>query len=216
MTRVLAIDTSQQWCSVAVSNDGKVLAHQSEYMPSGQTEALLSRIQDTLAQAETELSQIDVITTITGPGSFTGLRISLATAQGLGLALDKPVIGINTFNAYASCIQSSKNILVVIDSQKQDIYCQLLSSNGAPSPKDVAIHPSQIAEYVGDDAFILTGTGIDKVLPYINHLDYELCELNPDNVCQNLSLWKNNSSDLGSDEAHYLKDPLPTKSVKTL
>src|SRR5258707_858559 len=127
MTTTLAFDTSQQWCSIAVSQNGRLLSHHSEYFPSGHSNILLPQIIKALEQASLKMGDIDLIATITGPGSFTGLRVSIAAAQGLSLALSKPVVGIDIFMAYASCLKTVKNILVVIDSQKQDVYCQLFS-----------------------------------------------------------------------------------------
>lgn len=216
MTTTLAFDTSQQWCSVAVSQDGKLLAHHSRHIPSGHSEILLPQIINTLEEASLGINDVDLIAAITGPGSFTGLRVSIAAAQGLSLALSKPVIGIDIFMAYASCIKTEKNILVVIDSQKQDIYCQLFSSRGIPIKEPQALDPSEIAPYAGGGAFALTGTATEKVKNILNN--YELLELTSDEIIKNISLIAHKHEHATSMTIHpfYLKEAITGKTTKAL
>jgi tRNA threonylcarbamoyladenosine biosynthesis protein TsaB len=216
MTRVLAIDTSQQWCSVALSQDGSVIAHHSEYMPSGHSDVLAPRIQKLLQEVQLEPKDMDMIATIIGPGSFTGLRVSLATAQGMGLALSIPVMGFDTFSAYGACIQSHKNILVVIDSQKQDIYCQLFSPQHKALKDACSLDPSQIASYIRDESFILTGTGLSKITPYIKGA-FDVVNVSTDDICQKISLMAY-ATDLRTQkltQPFYLKDAIAQKPPKT-
>lgn len=218
MTRTLAFDTSQQWCSVAVSINGTVRAHSSELVPEGHTQLLLPKILNTLQQADVDIKNIDLISTITGPGSFTGLRVSIATAQGLGLALSKPVIGIDTFTAYANCISTQTNILVVIDSQKQDVYCQLFSPQQTPLKEAIAIDPSQITSYAGQESFTLTGTAATKVSPFLDEkgLIYDMHHITADEICQNLSL-KTHTPEYATStiiQPFYLKEAMARKPAK--
>ena len=99
---VLAFDTSAAHCAVAVQRGDTVLASQHEAMARGQAERLVPMIKATLGDASIALSDVDRIGVGTGPGNFTGLRIAVATARGLALALGVPAIGVTAFDAIES------------------------------------------------------------------------------------------------------------------
>lgn len=187
MTTVLALDTSQDWCSTAISKNGVVIAHTSTQMQAGHSQALVPSIIKTAADAQINLSDLDMIITITGPGSFTGLRISIATAQGLGLALNIPVMGINSFKAYANCVESNCNILIAIESQKQDIYCQLFNSRKEAIKPAVALNPTDIMEYTQNSDFVLAGSATDKITPHLIDKP-SIFEISHEYLCKKLSL----------------------------
>lgn len=211
MTSILALDTSQQWSSISISKDGVLLAHNSELVPSGHSQVLMPNLLNVLKEANITFNEIDVIRTIIGPGSFTGLRVCIAAAQGMGMALNKPVTGIDTFTAYASCVRADSNILVVIDSQKQDIYCQLFSKDRKPLKEAIATCPSELAKYAGEEPFVLTGTGSAQASSYLGP-QCRLLEITPDQICQNLSLMEM----VDGDETHpfYMKEAIVQKTTK--
>ena len=99
---ILSLDTAGQSCAVCVWRDGVVLAIREERMARGQDARLVPLLLEVMAAAGVAFPQLDRIAVTRGPGSFTGLRIGLATARGLGLAADKPVIGIDRFSIHAA------------------------------------------------------------------------------------------------------------------
>lgn len=100
-------------------------------MPRGQDARLLPLIQETLATTQLDFAALDRIAVMRGPGSFTGLRIGLATARGLGLALEKPVIGVNRFLIYQYALRSAHDLLAVIDSKRDELFCHYFPAQGA-------------------------------------------------------------------------------------
>ncbi|MBP6985620.1 MAG: tRNA (adenosine(37)-N6)-threonylcarbamoyltransferase complex dimerization subunit type 1 TsaB [Alphaproteobacteria bacterium] len=189
MTSILAFDTSQQYTAIALSQQGVVIDHSCQHMPSGHSDYLLPAIMDMLTKHHLTLKDIDRIVTIVGPGSFTGLRVCMAAAQGMGVALKKDIIGITSLQAFAYCIETSRKILVVIDSQKQDIYCQFFSADQQALSEPMAIHPDEFPHLPFDD-FILTGTATQKAHSLFlgtNKL-YDVQEVSIDQMCQKLSL----------------------------
>lgn len=98
---ILAVETSLASCSVALSGDGGVLAHESVPMQRGQAEHLAPMVRAVLARAGVEFNALERIAVTTGPGSFTGLRVGLAFARGMALALGIPVIGLSTLEVLA-------------------------------------------------------------------------------------------------------------------
>lgn len=118
--KILAIETSTEFCSVALDLDGITTNNE---VAAGQrhSELLLSMIQTLLADAELSLQQIDGIAFGAGPGSFTGLRIACGVAQGLAFAADLPVVAISTMEALAEKIGQPK-VIVALDARMGEIY----------------------------------------------------------------------------------------------
>ena len=216
MTRVLAFDTSTPWCNVCVSHNQAILAQASQYLPQAHSRDLVPMIQKVLTEANLSFKEIDKLATILGPGSFTGLRVGLATAQGISLALGKPIVALDTFRAYALSLKVKNNILVLIESQKTDIYCQLLDNQGNPLKKPMAMPPDQISQYVNEGPFALTGDGAEKILFLLDEhkKSYEYHFLSANLVCQCLARFaeKQSEENLTNAEPFYLS---PCKIIKS-
>ncbi|MGH7024255.1 MAG: tRNA (adenosine(37)-N6)-threonylcarbamoyltransferase complex dimerization subunit type 1 TsaB, partial [Caulobacteraceae bacterium] len=99
---LLAIDTCLAACQAAVISDGVALASLSEPMARGHQERLGPMVREAMDQAGLRFSELDRIAVTVGPGSFTGLRVGLAFAKGLALALDIPCTGVGTLAALAA------------------------------------------------------------------------------------------------------------------
>ena len=93
--KLLAIETATEACSVALWIDGDV-RERFEIAPRRHTELVLPWSDELLAQAGIAKSQLDAIVVGRGPGAFTGVRLAIALAQGMALALDRPVVAVST------------------------------------------------------------------------------------------------------------------------
>ena len=98
---ILALDTTTRAGSAALMRGAEVVAVQASDAARPQAERLPAELMALLDRYGLELPQIDLYAVATGPGSFTGLRIGIATMQGLALAQGKPLIGISAFDALA-------------------------------------------------------------------------------------------------------------------
>ncbi|MFI4974266.1 MAG: tRNA (adenosine(37)-N6)-threonylcarbamoyltransferase complex dimerization subunit type 1 TsaB [Caulobacterales bacterium] len=134
---VLALDTCLAACQAAVADGGRVLASRSEPMQRGHQERLATMVREVMAEAGVGFSEIDRIAVTTGPGSFTGLRVGLAFAKGLRLALDAPIVGIGVLEALAASAGSSGPVAAAIDARRGQVYLQLFQSGEALCPPDV-------------------------------------------------------------------------------
>lgn len=131
---ILALDTSSDACSVALSiqdSDGRQeIDEQFERAPRIHTRLLLPMINQLLDKHKLSFSDLDAIAFGAGPGSFTGLRIAAGVTQGLAYAAGKPVIKVSTLDALAfekaQTIQSSCLVLPAIDARMDEIYWSLL------------------------------------------------------------------------------------------
>jgi tRNA threonylcarbamoyl adenosine modification protein YeaZ/ribosomal-protein-alanine acetyltransferase len=136
--KILALDTAMAACSVAVidSEVGRPLASAFEPMERGHAEALAPMVQHVMAQSGLRFSELDRIAVSIGPGTFTGVRIGLAMARGLGLALGLPVTGIDTLSAIAA--NETGCILVTADARKDEVYTALIENGRVLRPPSVA------------------------------------------------------------------------------
>ena len=96
---ILAINTAEAACDVALIQHGKILADKQESLLRGQDGRLPGLVEDVLNMAAVQLGDIDRLAVVVGPGSFTGIRIGVAFTRGLALALNVPAIGITSLEA---------------------------------------------------------------------------------------------------------------------
>lgn len=122
--KLLALETSTEYCSVALWHDGAVVHAQVE-AGREHTRLLLPLAQDLLARAGLPLEHMDAFAFGRGPGGFTGLRIAAGLAQGLGLSLNRPVIPVSTLAALAVQAQrryAAPRVLAVLDARLEEVY----------------------------------------------------------------------------------------------
>lgn len=121
--RVLALDCSTSVLSVALWDGQQIVAVFEETMLYGQAERLLPIIKNLLTQNKWTPLDIEAVTVTVGPGSFTGVRVGLATARALGLGLNIPVWGVTALEVL-SAEKAEKNV-AVIDTKRGDFYSQI-------------------------------------------------------------------------------------------
>jgi tRNA threonylcarbamoyladenosine biosynthesis protein TsaB len=122
---ILAADTSSSHASFAIVRDEKLLASLSggAHLPHSQT--FFSNLSILLQLADIEITEIDAFAAVTGPGSFTGLRVGLAAIKGLAHTLSRPAVGVSSFDAVALGTGAAGLILVMIDAGREEVYCGL-------------------------------------------------------------------------------------------
>jgi tRNA threonylcarbamoyladenosine biosynthesis protein TsaB len=118
--RVLALETSTEYCSVALWQDGVVVEH-CELVGQKHSELLMAMLDDVLKQAGVKLTQLDGIAFGMGPGSFTGVRIACGVAQGLAFGADLPVAGVCTLEALADA-SGRPRVIAALDARMGEIY----------------------------------------------------------------------------------------------
>lgn len=123
---ILAIDTSTLVSSVALATGEKVVAELTLHTRKTHSERLMPHIGELLAMAEVGKQDITAVAVSIGPGSFTGLRIGLATAKALAYALGIPLVGVPTLAALAyGCPVSGTLLAPTMDAQKGNLYSAL-------------------------------------------------------------------------------------------
>ena len=132
---VLGLDTCLTACSVAVTDGDRVLAHASEVMARGHQERLAPMAEAVMAEAALPFSALRRIGATVGPGSFTGLRVGIAFAKGLGSALAIPVVGVGALEALAA--EANGLVAAVIDARRDQVYLQVFEDGEALMAPDV-------------------------------------------------------------------------------
>jgi tRNA threonylcarbamoyl adenosine modification protein YeaZ len=162
--RILAIDTSCGAASACVVEGGAEvpIAIESLAMERGHAEALIPMLQRVVGGLEGGFSSLDRIVATTGPGSFTGIRIGLATARAVGLALATPVVGVSTLAAFAAPLLAEARpglIAAAIDARHGFLYLQLFEGTGRPlvSPRLASVR--EAARAIGEGPARAAGSG---------------------------------------------------------
>jgi len=168
--RILAIDTTMSACSVTVWNDGETEAQFSQTMMHGQAEALLPAIEKVLAEAQRTYDSLNRIAVTVGPGSFTGLRVGLATARGLGVALSCPVVGKLTSAVLArEALASNPDlpVAVAIDARRDELYLHCFDTMGDPIGEPVCILPDETHSLLIENSWQLAGDGASVLSEFL-------------------------------------------------
>ncbi len=163
---ILSLDSASSACSACVWRDGKVLAQVLEPMERGQDQRMMPLLIDLMKQASVSFDDLDRIAVTRGPGSFTGLRIGLAAARGIGLAADKPVIGVDRFAIFREQVQQpGKKLLVVINSKRKELFIQFYATdNSISSP--AMMTQEEILDFLKlNPDTVVAGDAIDTALP---------------------------------------------------
>ena len=122
--KILAVDTATPSCSVAVMENGRLAAELTLDRPQTHSKHLMAMIRKVLDLCGLRPEGIEGLAVTHGPGSFTGLRIGMATVKGLAAALDRPVVTVSTLHALASQASFFPHIICpLIDARRNELYC---------------------------------------------------------------------------------------------
>ncbi len=161
--KLLAFETATEACSVAVWIDGDV-RERFELAPRRHAELALPWAEQLLAEAGIAKSQLDAIAVGRGPGAFTGVRLAIALAQGIGLALDRPLLPVSTLGALAMQASGGR-VVAAIDARMGEAYCAAFARSGdgmVALSEEVVAKPDQVVIPEGN-AWHGVGTGFAAV-----------------------------------------------------
>lgn len=169
---ILAIDTSSPVAGYAIARGDGILAALTVNDEKPHSLTFFSSIQTVCEMAGVGIEAIELIAAVTGPGSFTGLRVGLAAAKGLSDSLGKPCLGVNALDLLA--LQSGRNglCLITLGSSRQEVFCGLrrVAANGQVQSvgEDRVCVPSLIMDLIGKDV------GQDAILSHVTTEEFEL------------------------------------------
>jgi tRNA threonylcarbamoyladenosine biosynthesis protein TsaB len=175
MSLILSIDTSTKVCSVALHQNGKLLAINELYTEKSHSGMLTTLCENVVKYAGFSLNAVDAFAVAKGPGSYTGLRIGVSTAKGFCFALDKPLISINTLEAMAFQVKDFYDethlLCPMIDARRMEVYCQILDNklNIISETEAKIIDESSFSEILNKKKVVFFGDGAAKCQAEITH-----------------------------------------------
>jgi tRNA threonylcarbamoyladenosine biosynthesis protein TsaB len=161
---ILAIETATMCGSVALMAGNRCLAENSVDTATTHSRRLIHQVDQVRRETGLEWDQIDGIAVSLGPGSFTGLRIGLSTAKGLGMAADRPLLGVPTLDGLARQIIAppGSRVCALLDARKKEVYAAFYRCNAEGIPEktgqDQVLKPEKLAELI-DEQTLLVGDG---------------------------------------------------------
>ena len=157
---ILAFDTTAAACSVALWRDGTVLRTDRSIMERGQAEALVPMIERIMGECGINYARLDRVAVTVGPGSFTGVRVGIATARALSLAAAKPVIGVKTTEVLAvAAAEDGNRVLAAIDTKRDDLYVQMFGPDRQPIGEVSVVASSALLQLAGPEPVTVIGDG---------------------------------------------------------
>ncbi|MEO7987996.1 MAG: tRNA (adenosine(37)-N6)-threonylcarbamoyltransferase complex dimerization subunit type 1 TsaB [Chryseolinea sp.] len=224
MSLILSLETSTTVCSVAIHRGQNLLASAEVHIEQSHASKLAVLIEEVKRLAGIELNELGAIAISSGPGSYTGLRISTSTAKGLCYALSIPLISINTLEVLAhqmSGLNFNNSLLCpMIDARRMEVYCLLTDD------KLNLIHPTE-AKIIDELSFLdslekqsilFFGNGASKCRNVISHLNaLFIDDIHPSakqvGMMAYQKLLDNEVEDVNNAEPFYLKEFLIKKPV---
>lgn len=223
MARLLSLETSTQVCSVAIHQQGKLLAFREMREPRSAASQLAPMIDAIMIESNTQSALLGAVVVAAGPGSYTGLRIGVATAKGICFALNLPLIAVNTLDLVAQqgkeLISNRASLLCpMLDARRMEVYCKLVDFNldeVEPTQAKI-IEATSFTEYLEKNLVYFIGEGATKCREIISHANANFL----DNVIPNAtqlgkmgySKWmQKDFEDTATFEPFYLKDFLIRK-----
>jgi len=162
----LAFDTTSKACSVILTDNGKALDKKIEKMEFGQAEALFPIFQHILKSQNLTPADLNLVTVCCGPGSFTGVRSSLAAARTLGLALqDLKITGVSGFEVYLEDLADQELAevnAIIIETKRADFYFQAFDKNRNKISEPAALGYDEILPYLRNKKVTLIGDGVER------------------------------------------------------
>jgi tRNA threonylcarbamoyladenosine biosynthesis protein TsaB len=176
--KILAIDTATENCSVALLV-GDTTYSRSELAPRDHTKKVLPMVDELLKEAGLTLAELDALAFARGPGSFTGVRICIGIAQGLGFGADLPMVGISTLKAMAQGayrVGGATTVASAIDARMSEVYWgrfeRLESGDWQDVDQEQVVPPSVLAENLVKDehTWATAGTGWEAYVETLSTL----------------------------------------------
>lgn len=185
MSCILHIETSTNVCSVAVSEDGKVIFDKADRTGNNHAEALGSFVDEAMSFADSHAIPLDAVAVSSGPGSYTGLRIGVSMAKGVCYALNLPLLSVPTLELMCvpvllrnEEIEDDALLCPMIDARRMEVYAALYDRALKPVrgiQADV-VDADTYRQWLEDRPVYFFGNGAAKCMDTINHPNANLIE----------------------------------------
>jgi tRNA threonylcarbamoyladenosine biosynthesis protein TsaB len=153
--RILALDTTSAFGSIALFDDGQILEEMPLYSPDGFSQTVFDHLGRLLERHSLTPGEIDCFAAASGPGSFTGVRVGVTAAKGLAEATGRGAVAVSNLEALASC-GTAKTRAVLADARRGEVYCAVYDDSLHPVQEEaVMAFPAFVANLPGDTGEII-------------------------------------------------------------
>lgn len=167
--KIIAVNSATTIFSVALVEDGRALHLFETDETRDQGNLLLKHVKQAMQEHRFGFEDIDLLGVVTGPGSFTGIRIGLAAMRGIALAAQKPIVGLSSFELFSDVTEDRVNI-VAVESWREELYFQVLDAAGRNLIEDVNLTPlnffKRIESLIENKNVTLSGDARQKLAEY--------------------------------------------------
>jgi tRNA threonylcarbamoyladenosine biosynthesis protein TsaB len=217
MAFILSLETSTTVCSVALHKDGALLAHSENHVAQSAASQLAVQIRHVLEVASIEARVLNAITVSSGPGSYTGLRIGVATAKGMCYSLNIPLIAVSALELMATTIRPLVKkeawLCPMLDARRMEVYTALFDTEmkQVEPVQAMIVDNDSFAAVLKEHHVLFFGNGSDKCRDMIRHDQAEFVSgIYPSAAAMGRLALERYSrqlfEDTGSYEPMYLKD----------
>jgi tRNA threonylcarbamoyladenosine biosynthesis protein TsaB len=222
MALILSLESSTTVCSAALHRDGELLSYEFTEIPNSAASQLAVMIDNVLKKAGVTTKQLEAAAVCSGPGSYTGLRIAVATAKGICYALRLPLIAVSSLEVMAMQVNESNStgelLCPMIDARRMEVYTMLLDAklNVVEPITASIIDAGSYTNVLAKQQVFFFGNGSDKVKEILTHPNAHFVGgVFPSakwlGVAAHLAFGKNKFEDVGEFEPMYLKDFIAKK-----
>lgn len=217
MPILLTIDTAGETASVALSNDKDVIASRVSTDQKNHASFIQAAIQDIIQTTGIAINNIDAVSVVNGPGSYTGLRVGLASAKGIAYATSKPLILLNTLTVMALAAIEKFNLTdalycPMIDARRNEVFTAVYDSalNIILPPQPIVIEKDSYKNFLEEQKVVFFGSGHNKCGKVISHENAVFADV-PYSVFHITSLtsqayMESDFSDIAYSEPFYTKE----------
>ena len=180
MSIILNIDTATDTASVSIAKNGEILAETTNDEPKNHGGFIQPAIQALLQNSHIYISDLSAVAISAGPGSYTGLRVGMASAKGLAFALNKPLITIATLDmmAYSAILQTGNDpafahslFCPMIDARRMEVFTALFNKSLQQiiNPCTMVLDENSFANQLLKNKIFFLGNGSQKLKPFVGH-----------------------------------------------
>ncbi len=224
MALLLHIDTALAQASVGIAADGKLLAGRENTVQNSHAGFVHRSINEILTIINISPAAIDAVGVVYGPGSYTGLRIGMATAKGLCYALGKPLICISTLSLFAKAaaeqVPGMDLYCPMIDARRNEVYTAIYDSTIVPieEPRALVLKENSFAKYLQKKRVLFCGDGagkFQKIMQFSANASFEKAQYNGSDIAQFVykCFINNDFQDIAYATPLYLKDFFDTRKI---
>ena len=178
MARIILIETSTALCSVALAEDGKIVAYKESETPRAQASLTAPFVKELLDARGIGVRDCDAVCVSKGPGSYTGLRVGVSTAKGLCFGAGIPLIAVGTLDTlvYQAADEGllpagCRHVVPMVDARRMEVYTAVFTPDGRQltDTRPQVIEPDSFADLLAEGPVLFIGDGADKCRETLTH-----------------------------------------------